>query len=186
MFTNLIPSSGERFKIIVYMHVVFKLIIFLKHYGLSEKVANLFPQHQNLPYSRRMKYFMTLFIPPMKNCPGVSPVAAHLNTTTIPTRTPASSGRNETLTIPVLGQGLYRSQIFLIVIYLKTSHTPLDFFLSLVQLYHYSTWMSWAYNTVTLLCLNLFLKFRNYIRKKVPMHIKRLSPFWYWINFDKC
>ena len=31
----------------------------------------------------------------MKNCPDVSPVAAHLNTTTIPTRTPASSGRNQ-------------------------------------------------------------------------------------------
>ena len=41
--------------------------------------------------------------PQMKNCLGVLPFDAHLNNTTIPTQTPASSGGNETLTSPVLG-----------------------------------------------------------------------------------
>ena len=38
----------------------------------------------------------------MKNCPGVSPIAAHLNYTIIPTQTPVSSGGNGMLTNPVL------------------------------------------------------------------------------------
>ena len=45
---------------------------------------------------------MTPPLPRIKNCPGISPIAAHLNNSTIPIQKPVSSGGSEMLASQVL------------------------------------------------------------------------------------